>query len=387
MSGHLVRRWVVSPAAALALLVGAVGARRPADGQPIPREYYFDPDCAAAGQDGSAEHPWTSAGDPAMWAALNAALADGPVTLYFSAQEAGRDEPETYGQRVHCRRVDPGPHRLTLDGMSRWNTDDVRPAWQNYHGRHRFRILKDSGSEALGWVSDPRYTDFPGKQNNITVRGFECTGVGARVQFAGDHVVFEHLDIQVVTRIGPAIGVSRTHSPQLQRFMEPCHDLTIRDTRIENVFGEAIYLSGFYPAELQDPAARSRLRNEHSQFLIERVTIRNPGLGGGQGDGIDCKLGLTELTIRDCDIAGVSGMAGIILPTTWLDVDQQLLIERCRFGPSAAGTESRRAIYGGVGDLLTLCARHGEELPGRRTRQGIGIYRSGKPRRCATSRW
>jgi len=190
--------------------------------------------------------------------------------------------------------------------------------------------------------------------------------------------VFEHLDIHDVTRIGPAIGVSRTHSPQLQRFMEPCHDLTIRDTRIENVFGEAIYLSGFYPAELQDPAARSRLRNEHSQFLIERVTIRNPGLGGGQGDGIDCKLGLTELTIRDCDIAGVSGMAGIILPTTWLDVDQQLLIERCRFGPSAAGTESRRAIYGGVGDLLTLRGVTVRNCLVDGTRQGIGIYRSGK---------
>ena len=38
--------------------------------------------------------------------------------------------------------------------------------------------------------------------------------------------------------------------------------------------------------------------NTHSDILIENDTIRFPGQNGGEGDGIDLKAGLTNVTVR-----------------------------------------------------------------------------------------
>lgn len=170
-------------------------------------EFYVDPDFAGHGQDGSPAKPWNSIRRAEVWPAINAALADAPVTVYFSACQADTDQPQTVREFVECRRSDAGSHRLTLDGMSKYNASDRNPVWRDYSGPHRCRIIGQQGQRALGWEVE----SVPaGKQNYVTVRGFECTGPGARVAFASDHVVLEHVAIHDVKGIGPGLAI---HGP------------------------------------------------------------------------------------------------------------------------------------------------------------------------------
>ena len=136
-------------------------------------EFYVDPDFAGQGQNGSPDKPWSSIRGAKAWQAINAALGKGPVTVYFSARQTDIDQPQTIHEFVECRRSDTGTNRLTLDGMSKYNTNDWKPAWSDYSGPHVCRITEQKGQRALGWemksVSSP-------KQNYVTIRGFECTG-------------------------------------------------------------------------------------------------------------------------------------------------------------------------------------------------------------------
>ena len=86
-----------------------------------------------------------------MWQAINAALVKGPVTVYFSARQADLDQPQQIREFVECRRSDTGTHRLTLDGMSKYNTDDQQPAWSDYSGPHFCSIIDQKRQRALGW--------------------------------------------------------------------------------------------------------------------------------------------------------------------------------------------------------------------------------------------
>jgi hypothetical protein len=92
-----------------------------------PTEFYVDPDFAGPLQDGSASSPWTqldSAPQGTMWTAINGALASSDVAIYFSAREATRDANQISTSGVNLARTAPSGHRLTLDGMSRYNADD-----------------------------------------------------------------------------------------------------------------------------------------------------------------------------------------------------------------------------------------------------------------------
>jgi len=357
---------VVSAVIAVIAVVMAAGA-----------EFYVDPDFVGQGQDGSPGKPWCSIRRAEAWQAINRALANGPVTVYFSARQADLDQPQTVREFVECRRSDTSTHRLALDGMSKYNTNDREPAWSDYSGPHVCRITDQKGQRALGWemgsVSSP-------KQNRVTVRGFECTGPGARVGFAGDHVVFEHLYIHDVTEIGPGIlvfGTFKGENGQAKRVMDECTDMTIRDCRIENVYGEGMYIGCLYHFWLKKEAFRKSIGNEHSNVTIERVVIKNTGVGGGQGDGIDFKVGITDIAVRDCDISGVTGMAGVILSSSVIEgVDQNILVERCHIHDAAPSGEARRAIYAGAGPVLGYRGLTIRNCVVNSMRHGITVYKS-----------
>ncbi|MHC4398728.1 MAG: right-handed parallel beta-helix repeat-containing protein [Planctomycetota bacterium] len=340
-------------------------------------EFYVDPDFAGQGRDGSAGNPWNSIRGAGTWQTINAALAKGPVTVYFSARQADLDQPQKIREFVECRRSDTSTHRLTLDGMSKYNANDREPIWSDYSGPHLCCIIDQKNQRALGWERGS--TNSP-KQNYVTIRGFECTGPGARVGFAGDHVIFEHLYIHDVTEIGPGILVFGTFEGgpgHARRVMDECTDMTIRDCRIENVYGEGIYVGCLYPFWLEEEAFRKAVGNEHSNVTIERVAIKNTGVGGGQGDGIDFKVGITNVTVRDCNISGVTGMAGIILSSSVIEgADQNVLIERCRIHDAGPGSEARRAIYAGAGSILGYRGLTIRNCVVNSMPRGIAVYKS-----------
>jgi hypothetical protein len=347
--------------------------------------FYVDPDWTGT-KSGTQSHPFAVLNESA-WQKINATLASDDVTIYFSAVKADGVTQQSSAWFVQCRRTDYTAHRLTLDGYSFYNCSEKSPKWLPnperdisvaYTSGKVFKITGKS-STALGWTrtdgndfvrhnglayscieshlasadTEPGvgahwrlYWDQHGtsgspwingrsykcyaKQNNITLRGFEITGRGARSTVNGDNLIWEYNYIHDVTGIGPAAGLLYTSHPDSSAaaiISRPSTNLIFRNFRIERTYGEAFYLGAINPdAPASFQAAHG---NQHNHILVENFVIDHPGANGGQGDGIDCKNGITYLTIRLGDISGYGGNGnGIIVPYSATNVDEHILIER-----------------------------------------------------------
>jgi hypothetical protein len=326
------------------------------------------------------------------WQKINTALAHSDVTIYFSALKADGVTQQSKAWFVQCRRTDYTAHRLTLDGYTFYNSNKTTPNWlanpdgdisHAYLNGKVFKIIGGTnpidstmalgwtrgdgndfithkglvyccieshlassdnepgvgsnwqlywdqhGSSGSAWVSGNSYKCYP-KQNNITLRGFEVTGNGARAAALGDNLIWEYNYIHDITTIGPGLLLDYTSHPDsslAQIIARPSTNLTFRNFRIERTYGEGFYIGAINP---DAPAAfQAAHGNQHSHILIENFVISHPGANGAQGDGIDCKNGITYLTIRLGDISGFGRNGnGINLPMTATNVDQHNLIER-----------------------------------------------------------
>ncbi len=268
-------------------------------GSPDPVEFYVDPTCTGTGTgDGSAAAPWRTLvedGNPGFadqWAAINRALHDGDVTVFFTARQAGRDEAEELVGSVRVERTDTSDHRLTLDGMSAWNTNDAAPVWKPYGGSRRMRIRVTRGCcFSIGWDDDR-------SRDHVTMRGFEVTGSGARIRWGGSDTVLEEVWSHDVKGVGATVqfNAAVTDWPEC-RDLGRCHGIVIRNNRIERGIGEGIYFAGTY-TRTEDGGCPA-YGPTHRDILIEGNTIIDPGLNGEEGDGIDLKAGLAGVVVRN----------------------------------------------------------------------------------------
>jgi len=153
--------------------------------------------------------------------------------------------------------------------------------------------------------------------------------------------------------IGPGLDLSYTSHPDssaAQIIARPSTNLVFRNFRIERTYGEGFYLGAINP---DAPAAFQALHgNQHSHVLIEDFVIINPAVNGAQGDAIDCKHGITYLTIRLGDISGFGNNGnGINLPMSATNTDQHVLVERNFIHDSTHDAQgAQRAIHAQTGD-------------------------------------
>ncbi len=324
------------------------------------RAFYVDPDYAGSG-DGSADKPWRSLISSATgpeWSVINRALADGPVIVYFSAREAGADAAEETDEPINVLRTDKSTNRLTVDGMSKYNTDDAHPTWVDYSGPCKLRVrLIGGGGLAVGIHG----TQIQYPMNYVTVRGFETTGNAARVMFGGSHSVVEHVYIHDITMDGANLSFHSSVDNHGREYFGRCTDITIRNNVIERGQGEGIYFAGNYRTKAY--GGWPEYGNSHSDILIERNTIREAGLNGGEGDGIDIKTGARNVTIRGNVIEHLHPMpeiTGIICEGVFGDVRSDLLIEGNRV--CGAGTGISFGAQNGVtirNNVVSHCAHGG----------------------------
>src|SRR6266481_4952060 len=119
--------------------------------------FYVDPDWIGV-QIGTASQPWNALSTSA-WTTINATLASDDVTLYFSALKADGVTQQSKAWYIHCQRTDYSSHRLTLDGYSKYNSNETTANWlanpdsdinHAYLNGKVFQTTGD-GSTAIGW--------------------------------------------------------------------------------------------------------------------------------------------------------------------------------------------------------------------------------------------
>ena len=249
--------------------------------------YYVDPNYGWSGSNGSADAPWTqlNTGNSSAWNTINQSLASSDVTVYFSAREAGEDADQSTTSGIGIRRTDNSTHRLTLDGMSKYNSNDLTPKWFDYSGHSRYKI---------SIATYPIESGFEGpKRNYVTIRGFKAfAGSGKALEYwGGDHIIVEENEFAgTAISNGSLVFFQYAHrqDPADKRQNGGCTDIVFRNNVIHDSKGEALYIGG--SDNTGEPA--------HSNVTIENNVIYNAGIWGGQGDSIDIKDGNTNVVIR-----------------------------------------------------------------------------------------
>jgi hypothetical protein len=278
--------------------------------------FYVDPTYTGGTQNGSASTPWKSLLDSdrdftVKWNAITTALAANDVIVYFSARTAGADTSEQFvppnGGTLFVNRGcragtanctsgadTTGSHRLTMDGMSLYNTNDAAPNWVAYTGTKKFKIncSHTCGSLSLGWGDD-------NQRDYVTIRGFEVTGSGARIRWGGNFSYLEYMWVHDVSVLGATVQSNQPVADGTCADLGIDHDVTIRNIVIQKGIGEGIYVAANY----NDPADGGCQTGPHGgdnnyDILIEGNTITDSGINGDQGDGIDLKAGLYNVTVR-----------------------------------------------------------------------------------------
>jgi len=242
--------------------------------------FYVDPD-ATSTYDGSAANPWRGLDDGESnedeMDAVDTALASGDVIVYFSARDAGSDIDEATTVSIQPLRTDASSNRLTLDGMSYYNTNDANPSWSAYSGTSRFSV--SNGYYPFDFHD--RYSDEAGDatlKNYITVRGFKINSSGGfAVSVAGSHFIFEYNEVLTSGgQVGPAI---QFHYSSAGLGVGAATDITFRYNTIHATSGEALYIGG--DGNTSTPS--------HSYIYIYENNIYDAGSRGGEGNCIDLK--------------------------------------------------------------------------------------------------
>jgi hypothetical protein len=276
--------------------------------------FYVDPTYSGSSSDGSASRPWKSlsrTASSAEWSAINAALANDNVIVYFSARMASVDIAEIEQHSIDIWRTDRTAHILTLDGVSKYNTNDATPSWTSNSSGTRFRIAIANGSLSIGVQSSN--TAYP--MNYTTIRGFDLSGASGRALIAGNNTVFEYNYVHDVTTVGATVQFQAAvrDYPNCTPLFGNLKDITFRSNTVARGEGESFYIAGTY-TRTGDGGCLT-WGNTHSDILIENNTVGEAGVNGGEHDGFDLKAGLTNVTLRGNRVsdrpAGTRGISAL----------------------------------------------------------------------------
>jgi hypothetical protein len=176
--------------------------------------------------------------------------------------------------------------------MSKYNTNDVHGLWADYTGSNKMRLTMTGGCcISIGWDDDVQ-------RDYITIRGFEVTGSGGRIRWGGSYSVLENMWVHDVSSLGATVQFNEAVSGSCQLYGID-HDITVRNNVIERGIGEGIYIAGNYNLDEDGGCTTGpNAGDNHYDILIENNTTADTGLNGDEGEGIDLKAGLYNVTVR-----------------------------------------------------------------------------------------
>lgn len=298
-------------------------------------EFYLDPDFGGGTKNGQPSTPFSTL-DGAAWTIINNALVNDNVTLYCSARNASSDTDQSWPQQVFIdgnKTANPS-FTLTIDGNSKWNSNDASPFWQSYAGTSKC-TAQYIGSQNSSNI----------KYNKVTINGMKIiqTGDSKGVAICGDNWTVQNSDIShsVANFNEPLVLIVPTADALHQGSSSWCPQsgfITISTNQIHDSHGEAIYGGGAGCIDGQNDATLSDAhcggKPGHHDITITNNTIFNCGKAtGGEGDCIDIKAAITNLTISLNDITGNASGGGqarcIVFQGIQTDgTDQNILVER-----------------------------------------------------------
>jgi len=240
--------------------------------------FYVDPDFVGASKDGSASNPWSNVNNSSSWNAINSALAQDDVTVYFSARDSSAltDEDHSASGYLIVKRTDNSNYWLTLDGKSLYNQDDSNPDWVT-NSSDRLSYI-NGGSHSIAWFS------AQGKENRIRIKGFRLKG--RFYIYGGDYLIIEENDI------GDQLYFEYANYSQSHATNGGCFDIKIDNNiihRDQDTGGEVIYFGG---------GGNSGLGG-HTKIQITNNVVYGGNMNGGEGDGIDIKDENSQLLVKN----------------------------------------------------------------------------------------
>ena len=269
--------------------------------------FYVDPDWAGV-KTGTQSEPWSTL-DSSAWGTINPALTSDDVTIYFSAREAGLDTDDEYAAGIDVTNKTPNPsYTLTFDGNSTYNTNDSIPSWSTYSGNSKSKVQYFVAQNA----SHTKY-------NGVTIQGFtiERTSNGKAVSICGDNWSVRDSEITHGASVsnGPLILIVPTSDGAHEGSGSWCpasSNIIIENNTIHDSYGELIYVGGAGCTSTGNPGLSAANCNgfpSHTNITIKNNNIYSGGTRGGQGDSIDIKAAITNLSITGNNIHDLTSAA------------------------------------------------------------------------------
>lgn len=267
-------------------------------------DFYVDPQWTKK-ENGSSQHPWKSLSDKS-WEIINAALLRSDVTVFFSSHPESIDSDNCYDPNNDLqqegieltKKMTDSKFYLTFDGGSLYNSN-IQGKWEINRGKSMCRI-KHFNSQ----------NDIRKKTNRIKINKFriEKNDNGKALSICGDYWTISNCDIyhSPLVKDGPLIlivpvadkehGGSNYNAPQ-------CTDITLTNNKIHNSCGELIYLGGGGCTKV-DSTGNNYCQGfpSHKNITISNNYLYEGGIYGQEGDGIDCKGGLSNVLISNNEI-------------------------------------------------------------------------------------
>jgi hypothetical protein len=284
--------------------------------------YYVDALFTGGTRNGSASNPWLSLSDSGAWSAINTALASGAVTVYFSACNPGCTAPETSNSQISLAgRTNTSTNMLTLDGISKYNTNSSAPSWTTNVTPAPCTGFRCAATAP--WMTAQKFqvtstTPLEGNDNvqnclgYFTVQGFafhNTEGQSADVTYIHDLVLQYNEFTRVATgSYGPGvIAGPGQHGPCQAGGVDSGPDnVTIQYNYVHATWGECIYIGASTsdppggpgnPEYVANGMTCGTNCNTGANYLIQNNTVESCASWGGQGDGTDVKDGHPNLKV------------------------------------------------------------------------------------------
>lgn len=352
--------------------------------------YYVDPTYTNTGSDavGSAADPWTAIAG--HWSTINTALASGDVTIYISARIVGSDTAEDLAESIDLTQKTANPTgTLTINGNAFYNTNDGHNSgsWTAYTGALRAKT-KAALSQNAGHI----------KYSKVSLNGIYFYGtVETTIGVCGDAWTVNNCQIEGNTSAPLVKYVPSSDSSHegSSAWCTPMDGFTFTNNIVTSAQGEALYLggggciySGVYPEpEWQDNNVNNCQTSaggeaySHQNITVSGNTINNPD-GIGEGDCIDIKAALQNVTISHNYLKTLATGACAITSAGWDGRDQNVVIDSNLIHDSVGDAGIKLSYTWGVPGGYTIqnnifqsvTASNSLIIYDSRGTEGIGVY-------------